>query len=120
MAFSSFLQQLQFSDAENIFWAEANSPLDFLTPKWTPKVVHKLLNMGLKRGTFDGQVVRISGLAWGPIREPFGAKKGEEAPRWIQEGHQEPQSTEKQHLQKVIFSNAETILFEFWRLPRRA
>ena len=46
--------------------------------------------------------------------------KDQEAPRWTLEGHQEPQSTEKQHLQKLLFSKAKTILSESWRLPRRA
>ena len=45
----------------------------------------------------------FSGTVLGPFWVLFGAKVGHDAPRWTQEGPQEPQSTEKQHLQKVLF-----------------
>ena len=60
------------------------------------------------------------GQFWVHFGGHFGIKMGQEAPTWAQEGPQELQSTEKQHLQKMWFYNGETILFESWGLSRRA
>ena len=57
---------------------------------------------------------------WVHFGSNFGVKVGQEAPTCAQEGPQEPQSTEKQQLQKVWFYPDKTILFESWRFSRRA
>jgi hypothetical protein len=61
--------------------------------------------MGFKSGQFFDQVfVYLLVQFWIHFGAHFGFRIGQEAPRWAQEGFQEPQSTEKQHLQKVLFS----------------
>ena len=75
------------------------SSIDFLTPEWTPKVVQQLLKVGLKAGAILGPFSDFESRFWVDFGNHFGVKHGQRAPRWTHEGHQELQSTEKQHLQ---------------------
>ena len=56
----------------------------------------------------------ISGAIFENVLGPHRAKK---EPRWVQEGHEDLQSTKKYHFQKVSFYHGKTILFTSWRLP---
>jgi len=104
-----------------------------------PKPVNPMVpgsSMNLVSLTVQGRYKIVTRDFWGPLNKlkivkdvvlvwilfagHFRLKTGQEAPRWVQEGHQEPQSSEKQHLHKVRFFNRNSILCESLGLLRRA
>ena len=86
-----------------------------------PKMGPKNAKNGVKQWThFRIFLFRFLGQFWVHFGGHFGFKMAQEAPTWAQESPQELQSTEKQHLHKMLFYKGKTILFESWGLPRRA
>ena len=92
-----------FSDLENnSFRGTANSCRWVLRPEMDPEFSPKNVQHGVKKPT---HLWRFCSDVWAPFSvhfgSNFGAEDGHDVPRWTQEGPQEPQSTEKQHLQTV-------------------
>ena len=94
--------------------APGNSGCRFFDPKWTPKVVHKLLEFWLT----------YFSLFWDRLFDHFGGQIGPKiGPRGAKMNPTRTSRASKyrtKHSQQVWFPDAKTILFESWRLPRRS
>ena len=96
------------------------APLNFDTENGI-KIGPQIIKICQKADLFlDSFFCWFWGQFWVHFGGHFGVKMGQEAPACAQEGPQELQSTEKQHLQKIRYCNGKTIIFESWGISRWA
>ena len=70
--------------------------------KMDPEISSQIAKNGIKKlPIYFFDFYNLWALFWVDFGSYFGAKQSHDAPRWTQEGPQEPQITEKQQLQKV-------------------